>query len=63
PLGRISSKLDFFLPGIRNQPHLCDSVGKSGPSADSLTNQGTANIRRVYQDFGIRQVYVNDLLG
>ena len=25
PLGRISSKLDFFLPGIRNQPHLLES--------------------------------------
>jgi hypothetical protein len=53
-LERMCSKLDFFLPGVRNQPHLW--MSRQAPSVSRLpTNQGSTNIRRVYQNFRWRQ--------
>ena len=48
--------LEFILPGISNQLHL---LGRPGPSGESPTNQGATDIRRVYQQFRFRQVYLN----
>jgi hypothetical protein len=56
-LGRMCSKLDFFLPGIRDQPHLWMSR-QPGPSAALPPTQGSTNIRRVYQLFPHRQDYM-----
>ena len=55
PLGRMCSKLDFFLSGIRNQPHLwmsrqARSVSRRPP------NQGSTNFKSVYQNPKFRQV-------
>jgi len=49
------SKLDFFLSGIRNQPHLWMSR-QPGPSADFPADQGTTNFQAVYQNPKFSQV-------
>jgi len=46
PLGRMCSKLAFFLPGVRNQPHLWISR-QARSSADSRATQGSTNFQPV----------------
>jgi hypothetical protein len=60
PLGRNGSKLDIFLPGIRNQPHLeiCMRRTQTRPSDDSSTNRRSTDIKVVYRFLTRRQVFL-----